>query len=199
MRLRLSLSGWVVLAYGALGVLGATLSVAFGGSPFTRAAWLEMTPTEGVVASLVLGACGAVLALIVTRVLVRRARWGRALHEALRPLVSGRDDSTLWLMALTSGVGEEIFFRGFLSVTVGIWLSSLAFGALHQVRGAGRIGWAASAFAMGLFFASLYALTGQLVGCIVAHAIVNAVNLRYLRDHDVRPRVRKLGGLLQQS
>ena len=157
---KLSLSGWVVLGYGGLAVLGA------------------------------------VLALIVTRVLLVRMQWGRALHDSLRPLVSGRDDATLALMATASAIGEEVFFRGFLSVVLGVWLSSLLFGALHQVRGAGRLGWASSAFAMGMFCAVLYALTGQLIGCILCHAIINVVNLRYLRDHDLHPPARKLGGLL---
>jgi membrane protease YdiL (CAAX protease family) len=195
----LSLSTWVLLAYGALAALGATLAVAFGGGLFTRPAWLDLTGAEAIGASIVLGVCGAVLAVIVTRALFRRAQWARALHDSLRPIVSGRDDGTLWLMAVASAVGEEVFFRGFLSVTVGVWLSSLAFGVLHQVRGAGRYGWAVSAFAMGLFFAVLYALTGQLVGCIVSHALVNAVNLRYLRDNDLHPKPRKLGGLLGQQ
>jgi len=96
-------------------------------------------------------------------------------------------------------VGEELFFRGFLSVTIGVVLSSLAFGALHQVRGRGRIGWAASAFAMGIFLSLVYGITGQLVGCIVAHALVNVVNLQYLRDNDPNPKPRKLGGLLARS
>jgi membrane protease YdiL (CAAX protease family) len=189
----------VLLAYGALGALGAILAVAFGLSPVVRAAWLEVSGVEAALASLVLGVCGAALALIVTRVLLRRAKWARALHDKLRPLVRFEDDAVLWLMAIASSIGEELFFRGFLSVTIGIWLSSIAFGVLHQVRGAGRFGWAGSAFTMGLFLSFLYALTGQLVGCIVAHAIVNVVNLQYLRDHDPHPKPRKLGGLLKQS
>ena len=193
------LTSWVLAAYGALGALGALLAIAFGQSPIMRAPWLEVSGVEAALASLVLGICGAALALILTRVLLRRAKWARALHDKLRPLVRFEEDGVLWLMAIASSVGEELFFRGFLSVTIGIWLSSIAFGVLHQVRGAGRFGWAGSAFAMGLFLSVLYALTGQLVGCIVAHAIVNVVNLQYLRDHDPHPKPRKLGGLLKQS
>jgi membrane protease YdiL (CAAX protease family) len=195
--LRLSLRAWVVLAYGALGAVGACLAVVLGGGAVTRPAWLDTSGLEAVLASLVLGVCGAALAIIASRVLFKRTAWARALHTELRPLVNGRDDEMIWLMAIASSIGEELFFRGLLSVTLGIWLSSLAFGVLHQVRGA-RFGWAASAFAMGLFFSVLYALTGQLVGCIVSHAIVNVVNLRYLRDHDLHPKPRKLGGLLKQ-
>ena len=193
------LTTWVLLAYGGLGALGATLAVAFGSGAFTRDPWLAVSGGEAVAASLLLGACGAALAIMATRVLFRRARWARALHDKLRPLVSTESDGVIWFMAIASSLGEELFFRGFLSVTIGVWLSSLAFGLLHQVRGAGRFGWAGSAFAMGLFLSVLYGLTGQLVGCIVAHALVNVVNFQYLRDHDPHPKPRKLGGLLKQS
>ena len=190
---------WVVVGYGVLGVLGASLSVALGGGAFTRAPWLGESPLEGVVASLVLGVAGASLAIILTRLAMQRAAWARALHGELRPLVRDEGGGVILLMALASSVGEELFFRGFLSVTIGVVLSSLAFGALHQVRGRGRIGWAASAFAMGIFLSLVYGITGQLVGCIVAHALVNVVNLQYLRDHDPNPKPRKLGGLLARS
>ena len=190
---------WVVVGYGVLGVLGASLSVALGGGAFTRAPWLGESPLEGVVASLVLGVAGASLAIILTRLAMQRAAWARALHGELRPLVRDEGGGVILLMALASSVGEELFFRGFLSGTIGVVLSSLAFGALHQVRGRGRIGWAASAFAMGIFLSLVYGITGQLVGCIVAHALVNVVNLQYLRDHDPNPKPRKLGGLLARS
>ena len=199
MQMVVRLTSWVLAAYGALGALGAFLAMVFGQNPIMRAPWLEVSGVEAALASLVLGACGAALALILTRLLFTRAKWARALHDKLRPLVRHEDDAVIWLMAIASSVGEELFFRGFLSVTIGIWLSSIAFGVLHQVRGAGRFGWAGSAFAMGLFLSVLYALTGQLVGCIVAHAIVNVVNLHYLRDHDPHPKPRKLGGLLKQQ
>jgi membrane protease YdiL (CAAX protease family) len=190
---------WVLVAYGALGAAGAFLAMVFGGGALTRTPWLDVSGVEAAIASLVLGVAGAALAIILTRLLFRHARWARALHDKLRPIVRFEDDGVIYLMAIASSVGEELFFRGFLSVTIGVWLSSLAFGVVHQVRGAGRFGWAGSAFAMGLFLSVLYALTGQLVGCIVAHAIVNVVNLQYLRDHDPEPKPRKLGGLLKQS
>jgi len=187
---------WTVVGYGALGALGASLSLVFGSGAITRAPWFPESPLEGVVASLVLGVAGAALTLIVTRALFRRARWARALHGELRPIVSGEGGGALFLVALASSVGEELFFRGFLSVTLGVVLSSLAFGALHQVRGQGRVGWAVSAFAVGVFLSLVYGITGQLVGCVVAHAIVNVVNFQYMRDHDPNPKPRKLGGLL---
>jgi membrane protease YdiL (CAAX protease family) len=211
---------WVVVGYGALGVLGASLSVAFGGGAFTRRPWFVESPFEGIALSLVLGVAGAALAIIVTHALLRRARWARALHGELRPIVSGEGEGVLVLMALASSIGEELFFRGFLSVSIGVIASSVAFGALHQVRGRGfmvrgfapgtpaekarlaerssaSLGWALTAFVMGVFLSLVYGITGNLVGCIVAHALVNVVNFQYLRDHDPNPpKPRKLGGLL---
>lgn len=191
------LAAWLALAYGLVGLLGAMLAVVFGRHPFTRTPWLPTGGVEAVAASLLLGVAFAALVIIATRRLLQRAGWARALHGKLRPFFRDADDGALWAMALASGVAEEIFFRGFLSVTIGVWLSSLAFGALHQVRGAGRWGWAGSALAVGLGMSLIYALTGQLVGCVVAHILINALNLRYLRDHDPEPPPRrKLGGLL---
>ena len=187
------------MAYGALGVTGVVLAIVFGHAPLSRPAWLPTQGLEGAVASTVLGLCGAGLALLVTRGLARRTSWAVDLHRKLRPFVRDGSDLALAALALASGIGEELFFRGFLAQTLGVVLSSVVFGLLHQVRGAGRWGWALSAFIMGLFLGTVFALTGSLAGPIVAHVIVNAVNLRHLRDHDPDARPRQLGGLLRRS
>jgi membrane protease YdiL (CAAX protease family) len=51
---------------------------------------------------------------------------------------------------------------------------------------------------MGLSFGALFELTGSLLGPIVAHALINCLNLAYLKSHDPEPRRRALGGLLGQ-
>ena len=52
---------------------------------------------------------------------------------------------------------------------------------------------------MGLLFGILFAATGSLVGPIVAHAIINAANLRFLRDNDPEAVPKPLGGLLRRT
>jgi membrane protease YdiL (CAAX protease family) len=81
---------------------------------------------------------------------------------------------------------------------VGVVLSALLFGALHQVRGPGRWAWMAWATVMGLLFGAVFDATGSLAGPIVAHAMINAANLRFLRDHDPEAPPRQLGGLLDR-
>lgn len=132
-----------------------------------------------------------------TRVL-GRARWARTLHADLRPVAHGLDNGAILLMAIASGLGEELFFRGWLTPYVGVLASAVAFGAVHQVRGRARWAWAAWAAVMGLAFGFIYRLTGNLAGPIVAHVTVNALNLRYLRDHDPEAKPKLLGGLLSR-
>jgi hypothetical protein len=131
-----------------------------------------------------MGALLGAATVLVSRMLTRRAKWARALHAALRPAVRDVDGGTIAVMALASGVGEELFFRGLLVPVVGVVVSSVAFGLLHQVRGPARWAWAAWAFAMGVLFALVFVITGSLVGAIVAHVAINGANLRFIRDVD---------------
>lgn len=188
---------WLSGAYAVLGLSGVALSYALGASPFTRAPWLDTRGAEALVASLALGVASGVLIVMATRRVERRAAWARALSDKLRPFVRGESDVVLFAIALAGGVCEEVFFRGFLSQSVGIAASCVAFGLLHQVRGSGRWGWAFSATLLGAWMAVLFALTGNLAGPIAAHVLVNAMNLRHLRDRGAASKARKLGGLLR--
>jgi len=193
------LVGMVLATYAAIGALAAALSLAFGRNPIDCGGWLGMRGAAGLSSSLGLGICLGAGTIAATRTIVQRAEWARALHLALRPAVHGVDGGTLLALAVASGIGEELLFRGLLVPTVGIALSSLAFGLVHQIRGRARWWWMAWATLMGLLFALIFAATGSLAGPIVAHAAINAANLRYLRDNDPSPPRRHLGGLLRRT
>jgi membrane protease YdiL (CAAX protease family) len=186
--------GWIALLYGGLGALGATLAEASGRSPIVMSAWVGLGPFASAM-SLVLGAVVAVVTIRATPLLAR-ASWARTLHADLRPITHGLGDGPILVMALASGIGEELFFRGWLTPFAGIFLSSLAFGVLHQVRGRARWAWVGWATLMGVAFATIYELTGNLAGPIFAHVAINFANLRYLRDHDPKTKPQSLGGLL---
>jgi membrane protease YdiL (CAAX protease family) len=174
----------IVAGYAAAGTVAAGLSVALGRDPIATPSWVGLVGTESVAWSVVLGLMLAGATVLSSRILVRKVAWARELHEALRPAIRDLDGVTIAWMALVSGVGEELFFRGLLVPALGVWLSSLAFGALHQVRGPARWAWAGWAMAMGVLFALLFVITGSLLGAIVAHVAINAANLRFIRDVD---------------
>ncbi|HWL88859.1 MAG TPA: CPBP family intramembrane glutamic endopeptidase [Polyangiaceae bacterium] len=180
--------------YAGLGISGVLVSLALGQSPVTMRAWLPIGPETGAWASLAMGGCLAGAAIVSTRFFVARFAWARELHGQLRPVVRRMRAPTIVAMALASGIAEEVLFRGALLQAFaqalggvgGLFVSSIAFGALHQVRGGARWVWAIWATVMGLLLGSVFALTGNLAGPVVAHVAINAVNLRFLRDHEVK-------------
>lgn len=176
----------VAVGYALLATLSMALSVAIrDGLPWTHPEpWLALSPATSHAASAALGLGTATTLVFVTRLLVWRYRWAQRLHVDLRPVARDLSPPQILLVAGLSSLGEELFFRGVLVPLVGVVVSSIAFGALHQVRGPSRWVWAAWASIVGVALAAIFAATGSLLGPILAHALVNAANLSFLRDHD---------------
>lgn len=189
----------ILAAYVGVGAVAAALSLVLERNPLTYDAWLGTRGVAAILVSLGLGVCLGSVTVAASRIMVRRAAWARALHAALRPTVHDAGDTWLIAIAVASAAGEEVLFRGLLLPILGIVGSAIVFGALHQIRGRARWGWMVWATLMGLLFGSIFAATGSLVGPIVAHAIINGANLRFLRDNDPSPRPRALGGLLRRE
>jgi membrane protease YdiL (CAAX protease family) len=123
------------------------------------------------------GLASAAAAIAVSRALTTRTRWGaalaRELADALGPL-SLRECAAL---ALLSGYAEEAFFRGALQPRVGWIAASLVFGLAHFAPRRALLPWTGFALAAGFGLGALYEWTGNLAAPVVAHAVVNAVNL----------------------
>jgi uncharacterized protein len=134
--------------------------------------------------SAVLGLSLALGVIVMTRVAVARFDWARRLHSDLRPVALDLSLGQILLLAGLSSLGEELLFRGLLTPLIGVAPSAILFGLAHQIRGPSRWVWAGWAMGVGLGMGVIFALTGSLVGPLLAHAVVNAVNLSYLRDHD---------------
>ena len=104
----------------------------------------------------------------------------------LHAMVSYLLPPALWalLLAMASGIGEEALFRGALQPVAGLLLASLLFGLVHFAPRRGLWPWSLFALAGGLGLGALFDATGNLVAPVVAHATLNAVNLRKLvRDY----------------
>jgi len=85
-----------------------------------------------------------------------------------------------------SSIGEEIFFRGALMPVVGLVVSSAVFALLHIGPKLRYLPWTLSSFVAGLMFGQLFLWSGDLTGAVVAHFIVNFLNLRHLSQHELR-------------
>jgi membrane protease YdiL (CAAX protease family) len=188
----------VALAYAAVGAIAAGVSLLLGHNPIACDGWLGTRGVASWLLSLGLGILLGSTTIAATPAMVRRWRWARALHLALRPAVHRAGNAALFSVAVTSAIGEELLFRGLLVPLIGVVASSIAFGLLHQIRGRARWGWMAWATIMGLLFGAVFATTGSLVGPLLAHAAINHSNLKFLRDNDPAPPRRALGGLLRR-
>ncbi len=173
----------VAAGYALLAAFSAILAALFrDGPPWAHPdPWLPVRPAVGATASLALGLGVTVAVIPLTRFAVERYSWARRLHDDLAPVAKRLGTGHILLLAGLSSLGEELLFRGLLTPWLGVFVSSLIFGFAHQMRGPSRWVWVVWATVMGLCFAAIFALTGSLVGPLVAHALINAVNLAYLR------------------
>jgi membrane protease YdiL (CAAX protease family) len=125
--------------------------------------------------------------IALSRVWTARTAAGKALAAELGAVVAGISTGQAVLLALISGIAEEAFFRGALQPRVGWLWASLLFGLAHfHPRRELRV-WSLSAALAGLGFGALFDATGDLVAPALAHALVNAVNLRWLAKAGITP------------
>jgi membrane protease YdiL (CAAX protease family) len=134
--------------------------------------------------SALLGLAVATAIIAFTRVTVPRFGWAQRLHAELRPVARDLTPGQILVVAGLSSLGEELLFRGLLVPLAGVVPAALIFGLAHQIKGPSRWVWTGWATVVGLALGGAFALTGSLIGPLLAHAIVNAANLSYLRDHD---------------
>lgn len=121
---------------------------------------------------------GAVVA--VSHLVTRHTGWGEALARALASSLGALSLPDALLLALASGLGEELFFRGALQPRVGLVLASLLFGCVHFVPRRDFLPWTGFAVVAGFLFGALFQWTGNLVAPVAAHVVVNGVNLPLL-------------------
>ncbi len=136
-----------------------------------------------IAAGLALGA-----ALVVgSRIWTAHSAAGRRLADELAAVVTGLTLPQTLVLAAASGLAEEAFFRGALQPRVGWIPASLLFGLAHFHPRPGLRAWSASAALAGLAFGLLFDHSGDLLAPALAHALINAVNLRWLANKAARP------------
>ncbi len=130
--------------------------------------------------SLLIGLLSGLGLVIVSRVWSTRFASGRALTEAMAQAVGGLTPAGIAMLTLASSVGEELFFRGALQAQWGWVAASLLFGAAHFGPTPGLRAWSVFALIAGGLFGALHEWSGGLSAPILAHAVVNGINLTWL-------------------
>ena len=118
--------------------------------------------------------------IVSSRLWIRYTRTGRTVAEHLAEILGPLSGAQVAVLALASGLGEEAFFRGALQPQVGLLLASLFFGLAHLVPKRELAPWAGFAALAGVLLGALFDYTGNLLAPVIAHVLINGVNLRWL-------------------
>jgi membrane protease YdiL (CAAX protease family) len=135
------------------------------------------TRAWSVPAALGAGVLAGLVALAISEALTRWTPLGHALSKLLAESIGPLDRRDAWLLALASGLAEEMFFRGALQPQVGLVAASVLFGAAHFLPRRELVLWSVYAIVMGLGLGALFEWTGQLAAPVAAHVVVNGINL----------------------
>ncbi|MDW8361381.1 MAG: type II CAAX endopeptidase family protein [Myxococcales bacterium] len=144
--------------------------------------WLALSEPHASLLSIAGGLGAASVLIVATRLAVRRLRTATALADELATSLGPSSAARSAALALGSALGEELLFRGALQPLLGLHVSALLFALLHLGPPRTRLFWTSLALLAGLLFGLVFEATGSLLGPIVAHALVNHVNLRLLAE-----------------
>ncbi len=177
-----------------VGVLSAWYLLGFGGLPQMRGRlskeWVQQfglaTPNVGgeVLLGLGLGIVGWVAVLVLVTaigMLVTVLGGGEALPQEVPQTIVWMASLSIPLrlmIAVSAGVVEEVFFRGFLQPRIGIWPSSALFVLAHMSYGQPFLLIGISLLSVG--FAFLARWRGNVWASITAHFVFDAVQLLVL-------------------
>ncbi len=104
----------------------------------------------------------------------------RRLEERLAELIGPAEPTEVIALALLSGFAEETFFRGAVQGAWGWLPATLLFALAHPGPERGYGVWTIFVGVAGLVLAGLVEWRGNLLAAIVAHALINGVNLTRL-------------------
>lgn len=179
--------GTAAAFYMALMVVAAVLGWLFD----VNIIWRGGVDSWGNVGLSLLAGIGAGLAVVTaSHAMDRMFPWARRLNSDLAGLLGEVTLGSAFALACLSGVGEELFFRGFLQHGVEQWTGSpwgavavvgVMFGLLHIGPDPRRFApWTIMAIVLGWLIGGLFVVTGNVFAPIAAHFTINFLNLATL-------------------
>jgi hypothetical protein len=169
-----------LLFYGVIGVAAVIWRIGFYGESILYASAAAEEAGLSPVRDVALGLLAGGLLIGISDWMTRATAWGDRLARAMAAVLGRLSVPDALLLALASGLVEEVFFRGALQPRVGWLLASLLFGCVHFIPRREFLPWTGFALVAGVIFAALFEWTGNLVAPVTAHVLVNAVNLPWL-------------------
>ena len=173
-----------ILVYSAMAAGAALWRVVIQGEPMFFASVAAQQRGVSFWGDVAVGVGTGLFVILLSDLLTERTQWGEDLARRLAETVGSLSGLQCVGLALLSGIGEEMFFRGALQPVVGLGWASLLFGLMHFAPDKALLPWTGFAVVMGAVLGALYLWTGSLWAPILAHVVINGVNLpRLVRRH----------------
>jgi membrane protease YdiL (CAAX protease family) len=176
--------GFVALFYGAMAGVACLLGYIF------ELNILVWRPGMNPVLCLAIGVAVGAATVLLSLLLERRFYWARSLSEEFRSILGDLTRTEVFVIAVASGFGEEVLFRGFLQQALsdlvfsgnyanvaGVFVGGLVFGLMHIGPSRTFLPWTAMAVIMGWILGGMYLVTGNVIAVIATHFVVNFCNL----------------------
>ncbi len=129
---------------------------------------------------LLLGLAAGGLLLALWQAARKRSPAAHELERRLAGLLGKLERDEAVALAALSALAEELFFRGAVQGAVGWLPTALLFGLLHSGPQRDLRLWGLFGLTSGLLFGGLVVARGNLLAVVLAHFLVNAVNLARL-------------------
>ncbi len=171
------------LVYGIFGLTGLGLTVWRGGKGHFQFQPLSYSGEDWLWHAVV---CLALVGLthIVSQIALKYSRAVQRSARDIRLWLVDCGKKEILLLALASGLAEEIFFRGWLMNEIGLFYSSIIFGLVHLPPNRNWLLWPIFALIMGLLLGALCLWTQTIYYAMAAHAAVNYINICGMRRHE---------------
>lgn len=130
---------------------------------------------------------------VVTTSIASRLPSLRGAFERLAGLIQGLSLLQIFALSVASGLGEELFFRGLLQASLGIFGASFLFALAHAPLERELWPWTIWAGVLGLGLAAWVEVGGGILPAGLAHAALNARNLAWFQGREDWSRGEGLG------
>lgn len=145
-----------------------------------------------------LGTVAGLVVVVLSALLDRVAEWARRLSRAFAELLGKLTFGQIFVLAVSSSIGEELFFRGFLQQLfservfdgfqngdgLALVAASVIFGAVHVGPDPRAfLPWTLMALVMGFALGGMYLYTGNVLAPILAHFTINFLNLSLISQN----------------
>lgn len=178
--------GQLVKLAGVFYLLLAVVAVPWLGSLHGAITWSLFWPTSRPWIDLAAGAGAALLLLGLWEALRRFSAAARQVETDLARLLGTISRGDAVALAALSGFAEELFFRGAVQGAWGLAAATVLFALLHTGPKPAFRAWTLFAGLAGLLFGALALWRGNLLAAILAHFLVNAINLARLAGESDR-------------